>query len=165
MQDRKTTLIYETENFTLEIHPKPFVSREEGGHIKVVAKDKVITDRTMFTPQLALEFVWLSTVGGKALEIVMNKQNIPIIKINYEELGNWAYKESKLPTFHLHIFGRSKDAKVQIFPEAIKLPARETGFYDNFEPLTTEEMQMIHNEIVRLEQTRPFSRSLWKFNS
>jgi diadenosine tetraphosphate (Ap4A) HIT family hydrolase len=157
-------VIFETPNFTLEIHPKPFVSREEGGHIKVIAKNPEIHDRTSLTPNLALEFMWLSSISGEALMNIMNKQGIPVVKVNYEELGNWAYKDGKEPIFHLHIFGRSKDAKIQVFPEAVQLPARETGFYDNFKPLTKEDMTLVHDEILRLEKEGRFEKEIWKLD-
>ncbi len=34
--------IYETENFEVVTHEVPFVSREEGGHIKIVTKHGVV---------------------------------------------------------------------------------------------------------------------------
>jgi diadenosine tetraphosphate (Ap4A) HIT family hydrolase len=159
------TLIFETPNFTLEIHPRPFVSRNEGGHIKIISKNPEIQDRTMFTPDVAIEFMWLSSLAGKALENVMNRQGIHVVKINYEELGNWAYKEGKFPTFHLHIFGRTSDAKIQVFPEAVQLPARETGFYDEFEPLTENDIELIKKEIVELSKQEKYKEELWKLDT
>jgi hypothetical protein len=35
-------IIYESENFIVESYEKPLVSREEGGHIRLIAKDKNI---------------------------------------------------------------------------------------------------------------------------
>lgn len=159
------TLIFETSNFTLEIHPSPFVSREEGGHIKVISKNSAIQDRTMFSPNVALEFMWLSSIAGKALENAMNKQGIKVVKINYEELGNWAYKEGRKPTFHLHIFGRTSDAKIQVFPEAVQLPARETGFYDKFEPLTENDIELIRKEIKILSNQDNYKKEQWVLDS
>ena len=159
------TLIFETSNFSLEIHPRPFVSRKEGGHIKVVSKDPAIQDRTMFSPYVALEFMWLSSIAGKALENAMNKQGINVVKVNYEELGNWAYKEGRKPTFHLHIFGRTSDAKIQVFPEAVQLPARESGFYDMFEPLSESDIELIRKEIEVLANQDKYKKELWKLDS
>jgi len=40
----------------------------------------------------------------------MNDQAIPVVKINYEDLGNWAFKRNERPVLHLHIFGRAENA-------------------------------------------------------
>lgn len=154
-------LIYETENFTVESHPEPFVSREEGGHIKIIAK-RQITDRTQFTPKEAIEFIRLSMIVGEAFKLGMQKNGVNIIHINYEELGNWAFKRGEVPQFHLQIFGRVEGAKKQIFPEAVYLPDRSTGFYSDFKPLTVEDIQAIRIEIERLVIEERFQASKWR---
>ena len=53
--------------------------------------------------------------------------------------------------FHLHIFGRTIDAKYQKFPEAPYLPDRSTHFYDNFVPLNEEDVRNIQEELSHLE--------------
>jgi len=148
-------LIYETENFTIESHPEPFVSREEGGHIKIIAK-REITDRTQFTPKEAIEFIRLSMIVGEAYKIAMNKQGVEIVHINYEELGNWAFKRGEKPQFHLQIFGRVEDAKKQVFPEAVYLPDRSTGFYDGFVPLNESDIEAIREEIEKISKEERF---------
>ena len=155
-------LIYQTQNFTLEIHPQPFVSRADGGHLRIFPKDKArISDRRDFSSLEAIEFIRLSMIAGQALETVMNKQGIPVVKINYEELGNWAFKRGEKPILHLHIFGRAKNATKQIFPEAVQLPDRSTGFYDGFEPLNKKDILLIKNEVERLYQTDKYQDSNW----
>ena len=153
-------LIFETKKFTVESHPEPFVSREEGGHIKIVAK-RPVTDRTQFTPQEAIEFIRLSMIVGEAYKIAMNKQGVEIIHINYEELGNWAFKRKEKPQFHLQIFGRVANAKKQVFPEAVYLPDRSTGFYDGFKPLSGEDIKLIREEIERLFKEDKFQNANW----
>lgn len=32
---------------------------------------------------------------GEAMEIAMNSRGIPVVKVNYEDLGNWAWKKAK----------------------------------------------------------------------
>ncbi len=153
--------IYESENYIVESHEKPFISRNDGGHIRIKVKDKSITDRTKLTPLQAIELMRLTIIVGKALEDGMNKRNIPVVKINYEDLGNWAYKRNEQPFLHIHIFGRSKDAKKQVFPEAVYLPDRSTGFYDGFEPLNEEDLKVIKNEIETLFSSIEFSNKKW----
>jgi hypothetical protein len=62
---------------------------------------------------------------------------------------------------HIHIFGRSKDAKKQVFPEAVYLPARESGFYDGFEPLNDKDIKSIKKLIDLSLKMKKFSDSEW----
>jgi len=153
--------IYESQNFIVESHEKPFVSRTDGGHIRIKVKDTSITDRTKLTPTQAIELMRLTIIVGKALETGMNKRNIPVVKINYEDLGNWAYKRNEKPFLHIHIFGRSKDAKKQVFPEAVYLPDRSTGFYDGFKSLNEEDLKVIRNEIETLFSRIEYTDEKW----
>jgi diadenosine tetraphosphate (Ap4A) HIT family hydrolase len=157
-----SNLIFETNNFIVEARSAPFVSREEGGHIRILPKDTArLSDRTDLTPKEAIEFIRLSMIVGEALQKAMNERGVPVVKINYEDLGNWAFKEAKRPIFHLHIFGRAKNAKKQIFPEAVSLPDRSTGFYDGFKPLNKEDIALIKKYIQQLFKKKKFADSAW----
>ena len=90
-------LIYETKNFIVESHEKPFVTRTDGGHIRIKVKDKSITDRTKLSPKTAIELMRLTMIVGEAMEKGMNKRGINVIKINYQDMGNWAYKKGEKP--------------------------------------------------------------------
>lgn len=165
MNDTQNTLIFESPNFTVEIHPMPFVSRTDGGHIRIFPKDKArVTDRTVLTQQEAIEFMWLSMITGEAMEKGLNKQGIPVVKINYEELGNWAFKRNEQTVMHLHVFGRAENATKQIFPEAVYLPDRSSGFYDGFEPLTQEDITVIRAEIDTLLNSEKYSPKKWNIS-
>lgn len=162
MSQPQNLLIFESPNFTVEIHPQPFVSRADGGHIRIFPKDKArVTDRTVLTKAEAIEFMWLSMLTGEAMEKGLNKQGIPVVKINYEELGNWAFKRGEQTVMHLHVFGRAENATKQIFPEAVYLPDRSSGFYDGFEPLTAEDMQLIREEMDALLETDKYAPETW----
>ncbi|MDH5533238.1 MAG: hypothetical protein OEX81_02295 [Candidatus Pacebacteria bacterium] len=162
MSNIQDQLIYESKNFTVEIHPMPFVSREDGGHIRIFPKDKQrISDRTDFTKQEAIEFIWLSMLAGEAMQKGMNKQGIPVVKINYEDLGNWAFKRGERAVLHLHIFGRAENATKQVFPEAVYLPDRSSGFYDGFEPLSKMDMDVIRQDIEELLKTDKYNIESW----
>ncbi len=143
-------LIFETDSFVVEAPPKPFVSREEGGHIRIRIKDESITDRTKLSSRVAIEYMRLSMVVGEAMEVVMNSQGIPVVKINYQDMGNWAYKQGKKPFLHYHIFGRVLGAKHQPYPESVFLPDRSTGFYEGFIPLTTDDITQLKDEMTRI---------------
>ena len=141
--------IYETTNFILETREKPFVDREEGGHIRIWSKIKV-SDRTKLTPEQAIEYMKLSMVAGEAMTNVLRKQGVDIGIVNYQEMGNWSVFKPEGVTMHMHIFGRAKTATVQKYGEAVLLPQRNTGFYDKFQPLNEGDVVEIKKEIERL---------------
>ena len=154
-------LIYETQNFIVESHEKPFVSRTDGGHIRIRVKNKEVSDRTKLEPPVAIELMRLTMVVGEAMEVAMNNRGIPVIKINYQDMGNWAFKTGDKPFLHIHVFGRSKDSIQQPFPESVYLPDRNTGFYDGFEPLNMEDIEEIKKEIERISQKVKYRLENW----
>jgi diadenosine tetraphosphate (Ap4A) HIT family hydrolase len=154
-------VIYSSENFIVESCDKPFVSRTDGGHVRIKVKDKTISDRTKLTSKQAIELMRLTIIVGDSLEKAMNMQGIPVVKINYQDMGNWAYKTGENPYLHIHIFGRAKNAKKQIFPEAVYLPARESGFYNSFEPLNDEDTKLIRKLMDLSFKTNRFSNLEW----
>ena len=156
------SVFFTTKNFIVESHPKPFVSRADGGHIRIRVKDETIPDRTKLSPDQAIELMWLTMIVGEAMELGMNKLGIPVVKINYEELGNWVYKPGSGHAFlHVHVFGRAKNAVKQPFPEAVYLPDRSTGFYDGFEPLTDDDEKTILEIITNLQKQEKYSSPVW----
>lgn len=153
--------IYLTENFIVESHEKPFVSRTDGGHIRIRIKDASIPDRTHLSPVVAIELMRLTMMVGEALEKGMNNRGIRVVKINYQDMGNWTFKTGEKPFLHVHIFGRAQDAKYQIFPESVYLPARESGFYDAFEPLDEEDILEIQRQIEAILGQDKYKISKW----
>ncbi len=140
-------IVYETDNFTVEVGNLTFVSRTDGGHLRIKMKNPV-ADRTQLTPKQAIEYTRLSMIVGQALKVAMNNRGIPVVNVNYQDMGNWAWKKDPVePKLHMHIFGRSKDAIKQIFPEAVQLPAMETGFYDDNEKLNDEDILELRKQI------------------
>jgi diadenosine tetraphosphate (Ap4A) HIT family hydrolase len=144
--------IYETTHFIVETPNTPFVDKAEGGHIRIMSKIKV-SDRTKLTPEQAIEYMKLSMVAGEALTIIMGKQGIEIGIVNYQEMGNWSVFKPEGVTMHLHIFGRAKTATIQKYGEAVLLPQKKTGFYENFKTLNEEDVKEMRTEIERLLNT------------
>ena len=142
-------VILETKTFSVEVPEKPFVDREDGGHLRILSKLKV-KDRTELNTKQTVEYALLSEVVGKALELAMTKRGIDIGNVNWQEMGNWSVFKSEGITLHMHIFGRAKNAKVQKYGEAVKLPFRDTGFYDGFEKLNQDDVSAIKREIEDL---------------
>lgn len=153
--------IYQTKNFIVESHERPFVSRTDGGHIRIRTKDTSIHDRTQLAPTVAIELMRLTMIIGEAMEKGLIHRGIKVVKVNYQDMGNWAYKKGEKPFLHVHIFGRSRDAKYQVFPESVYLPTRESGFYDKFEPLTKEDIIEIQKQIEILVKLKKYQLSMW----
>lgn len=153
--------IYNTDNFIVEAHPAPFIPRTEGGHIRIKVKNLSIMERTQLTPNMAIELMRLTMVVGEAFQNAMNKIGIPVIKINYQDMGNWAYKEGKLPFLHIHVFGRTADAVKQPWPESMYLPDRKTGFYDGFTPLSADDLIVIREEIEKIFKEEKYKDENW----
>lgn len=154
-------IIHETENFIVESSERPFVSRTDGGHIRIGIKDKTVADRTKLDPQVAIELMRLSMIVGEAFELAMNNRGVPVVKINYQDMGNWAYKTGDKPSLHYHVFGRASNAIKQPWPESVYLPDRNTGFYEGFEPLNEEDVTEIKDQIAIVEQKDKYQVSEW----
>lgn len=105
-------VILETKTFCVEVPEKPFVDREDGGHLKIMSKIRV-KDRTELNSHQTVEYALLSEVVGKALELAMNNRGIEIGNINWQEMGNWSVFKPEGITLHMHIFGRANNAKTQ----------------------------------------------------
>jgi len=155
--------IYQTDNFIVEAFEKPHVDRQDGGHIKIYPI-KPILDRTELTPQLAIEFIRLTMLIGDAMKRAMTNRGIEITRVNYQDMGNWAFKKNKQPVFHMHIYGRARCAKFQPYQEAVQLPDRSTGFYDKFEPLNKEDILEMQKQIEVLLRQKKYQSSEWGLN-
>jgi len=142
-------IILETSSFYVEVPEKPFVDREDGGHLRIMSKNKV-KDRTELSTEQSIEYALLSEVVGKALELAMDDQGIEIGNINWQEMGNWSVFKPEGITLHMHIFGRAKNAITQKYGEAVQLPFRDTGFYDGFQKLNSEDVSAVKEKMAEL---------------
>lgn len=152
--------IYETENFIVEAFDRPFVTRTDGGHIKITPKVEVL-DRTELSPELAIELMRLTMIIGKATTIGLNNRGIDVGRINYQENGNWGVLKPDGPYLHIHITGRAKSAKFQKWGDALHLPKRDTGFYDDFEPLSDEDIKEIQKQIDVILKEEKYQNKEW----
>lgn len=141
-----------TENFEIQAASRPFVDRSEGGHIYIFPIVPV-RDRTLLSPALAIEYMKLSMIVGEALKSAMSRRGVDIGIVNYQDMGNWGVFKHEGPTLHMHIYGRATTATIQKYGDAVQLPHRETGFYDNFKPLDVQDIQEIKADIEKLMTT------------
>lgn len=139
--------IHESKNFIVEAREKPHITRTDGGHIVIRPKREGIVDRQGLTAEEAAELMELTIVVGKAMAIALNNRGIDIGRINYHDMGNWSVFKPEGPLLHIHLYGRAKSAKIQKYGDAMHLPHRKTGFYDNFKPLNDEDVKEIKKEI------------------
>lgn len=153
-------IIYETENFKVFVPSEPHVSRLDGGHL-VISGKRYINDRTQLSPKEAIELIRLTMILGEAMSIGLNKNNIAVERINYQENGNWAYLNNEKPFFHIHLYGRTKNAISQKWGEALYFPDPKTHFYDNFESLNSKDIKYIQEEIQKLENTDKYNIENW----
>ena len=156
------SLIYETENFIVQSADKPHVDRDDGGHVVILPKARVL-DRQHLSPKLAIELMRLTVFVGQAMMKVMNEHGVDVGIINYQNMGNWSVFKPEGPYFHYHLYGRAKSAKYQKYGETVFTPLRENDpeFYENFKPLTDEDVRDIGEEIKKLFGEEKFSNKEW----
>lgn len=155
-------LVYETDNFTLTAVEKPHVTRTDGGHLKVASKVRY-ADLLDLTPQLAVEMEWLVMLAGEAMTVGLRNRGIDIGIINYQDNKNWGVFNPDGPYLHVHLYGRAKNAKIHKYGDACTFPHRETGFYDNFEPLNDGDIKEIQKQIEILLKEDKYKKENWHF--
>jgi hypothetical protein len=158
-------LIFENADFIVESPELPLVDRNDGGHITITPKRKVI-DRQQLTCGEAIEWMRLSIVAGEALQQVMTALGVPIGRVNYQDNGNWSVFKPEGPQLHLHIFGRAKNATQQKYGQALFFPHRDTHpeFYSNVHPLNHRDIFLIREKIIDLLKEKKFSNEKWNVN-
>ncbi len=156
------SMIYESENFFVEAVEKPHVDRDDGGHIKIYPKVRLL-DRQQLSPKQAIELMRLTIVVGQAMTKVMNEHGVDIGRINYQDNGNWTVFKPEGPYLHIHLYGRAKSAKTHKYGQACYFPHREEKpeYYENFKPLNEDDVKDIRIEIERLFKEEKFSDSEW----
>ncbi len=155
-------LIYENRDFFIEAVDKPHVDRDEGGHIKIVPKQRV-QDRQQLSPRLAIELMRLTIVAGEAMSTVMNRHGVDIGRINYQDNSNWSVFKPEGPYLHIHLYGRAKSAKVNPYGKAIIACTRDEdpGHYARMKPLTAEDIEDMRKEIERLLVLPKYADPAW----
>lgn len=148
-------IICTTKTFNVEIPEKPFIDRADGGHVRIMSRIKV-KDRTELNLEQTIEYALLSEVVGKALEEGMTERGIDIGNVNWQEMGNWSVFKPEGITLHMHVFARAKNAIVQKYGEAVKLPFRDTGFYDDFNKLSSDDIKVIKEKMRKLLGTEKY---------
>lgn len=151
-------LILETQDFIVESHDKAHHSRENGGHLKIKPKQAFVHRQDM-PLDLAAGLMHLTMVAGEAATNVLRRKGLDIVRINYQDNGNWAYKPeiNKPNHLHMHLYIRTShemhpdnDPRFQPFPDALVFPPPTTNYYDHFEPLSSDDCSDIKTEMLSL---------------
>ncbi|MBU0894786.1 MAG: hypothetical protein KKF48_05525 [Nanoarchaeota archaeon] len=155
-------LIYETKDFIVEAVEKPHVDREDGGHIKISPKVRLL-DRQQLSPKQAIELMKLTIIVGQAMTKIMNENGVDIGRINYQDNGNWTVFSPKGSYLHIHLYGRAKSAKTHKYGQACFFPHREEKpeYYENFKPLNEKDVKGIKEEIKMLLNQDKYLDSNW----
>lgn len=141
-------VIHETEHFVAGVPESPHVDRDDGGHVIIWPKMKV-RDRTKLSPEQAIELMKLTMMVGEAMETALNERGIDVVRINYQDNGNWGFLSPSGPFLHVHLYGRAKSSKMQKHGEALHLPMQD-GFYDNCRPLSEDDVAAIRDVMNRV---------------
>lgn len=159
-------VILETNNFIVSGHDQPHHDRNNGGHAKVTPKER-FGECTEMPLELYLTMMQLVVATGEAITLVMRQKGINIVRINYQDNGNWAYfpKTNKKPHIHIHLYSRTLnekhpegDPRFRAFPNALVLPyvGDYPEYYRSFKPYSEEDCSDIKTEIERLLVTEKY---------
>lgn len=154
--------VYETEDFIVVAAAKPHLTRKDGGHIVIKPKRKLVNRQELSAKQ-AIELMRLTIVVGQAMTNGLRKQGISLGRINYQDNGNWSVFKPEGPYFHIHLYGRAKDAKKQKYGQSLHFPHKDEHpeFYENLEPLNKEDVKIIKKEIELIFKQKKYSDSEW----
>lgn len=164
------SLILENKDFVVTAHDKPHHSRENGGHIIIRPKQQ-FAHRQEMPLDLAADLMHLTMVVGEAATKVMRASGVDVVRINYQDNGNWAYKPeiNKTNQLHVHLYLRSPqekhpddDPRFQPFPDALVFPPPTTNYYDKFVSLTDQDCANIKQEIIKLLATAKYQNVRFK---
>lgn len=155
-------LVFKTENFIVEAPEKPHVDRNDGGHIKIYPKIRLL-DRQKLSSKEAIELMRLTIIVGEAMNKIMNEHGVDIGRINYQDNGNWTVFSPQGSYLHIHLYGRAKSAKIHEYGQACFFPHREEKpeYYKKFKPLNKDDIKAIKEEIDTLLKKKEYQNSNW----
>jgi diadenosine tetraphosphate (Ap4A) HIT family hydrolase len=160
-------LILETTKFIVSGHDQPHHDRDNGGHAKVTPKQRY-GDRTEMPMGEYLALMQLVMLTGEAITTVLRQRGVPVVRINYQDNGNWGYFPGRQTEPHLHIqlYVRSQheqhpesDPRFRAFPDALVFPFIDEypEYYRSFKPYSEEDCAAIRAEMERLLGTEKYA--------
>lgn len=148
-------IFYKTKNFVVDAWDNPHIDRGDGGHI--IIKPKIsVENRWDLNLNKSKEIILLSILVGEAMKIGMNKNGIPVERINFQDNGNWGINTKEGPKFHLHLYGRAKNSINQKRGEALYFPDKKTKFWKKLNPLNGEDIKEILKQIKLISKRKKY---------
>lgn len=160
-------IILETKNFIVLAPDRPHHHRNNGGHIKVASKQH-FSERTQMPRELYLEMMEIVRLVGEAIPLALKKLDIDVVRINYQDNGNWSFfpdAETK-PYAHVHLYIRTmselhptNDPRFQPFPHALFFPyiKEHPDYYNSFKSFSESDCALIKQSILGLLNTEKYT--------
>lgn len=137
------TTVLATRFFTVKSPAHPHVPACDGGHLFIEVNDPDIEDRTQLSADAAIECMWLTMVVGQAFTEIMEKGGHALYRINYQDNGNWSFLRGERPRMHIHIYGRTRGERSQVYGQALHFPDPADERYRLFLPLDEATLRQI----------------------
>lgn len=138
--------ICESSHFNVFCANEPHLSREDGGHLVIVPKERIPNRWDLSEPQ-SNECMNLSKLVGQSMLEGLNERKLDIRRINFQDNGNWEIDHPKGPNFHLHLYGRAFNAPHQTHGEALHFSNKETQFWKDLNQLDEDDVKAIQSRI------------------
>jgi len=159
-------VIFETDKFLVLAADHPHHDRNNGGRAKVMPKQR-FGDRTEMANDLYLALMQLVRLSGEAITTVIRRKGIDVVRINYQDMGNWCYfpETRGEPHIHVQLYVRSNgekhptdDPRFRAFPEALFLPyvGDSPEYYESFQRYSDDDCKDIKAEIEQLLQSEKY---------
>ena len=147
-------IIIKTKNFIICTIKNPHIDREEGGHVVVASNTDKYTTIEEMPRDILHELIDIASICGKYIKSMFANESIDIGIINYQVNGNWSALNNVRDPVHMHLYGRAKHSKNQLYGSALFLPDFETGFYDHNQGLPMSDIiylreKLLHDEIIK----------------
>jgi diadenosine tetraphosphate (Ap4A) HIT family hydrolase len=139
-------VIYETAHCRVEVPAEPHIDRTDGGHL-VVRPRQPLCNRPQLQPDAAIDMMKTTMIVGEAMETALNRRGIDVVRINYQDNGNWGFGGPHGPSLHVHLYGRARSSRRQQHGQALYLPAYESGAYNGLVRLNEDDIAEIRAQI------------------
>jgi diadenosine tetraphosphate (Ap4A) HIT family hydrolase len=156
-------IIYESLHFIVEAVDKPLIDRDDGGHIIIEPKIKIV-DRQQLSPAQAIELMRLTMAVGEAMKIGLAHNGVDIGRINYQDNGNWSVLKPEGAFLHVHLYGRAINSRSQPYGQACHFPhpMDQPEFYASLKPLRADDIIMVRRVLLEVLCEPKYADQSWR---
>lgn len=143
-------IVWENPRFEIRIPREPHIDAQDGGHVVIYPKARV-----SYTWQLPKrdrkELIDLEAACERAM-----LDALPADHVNIQRNGNWFFlqrpraKKGTGPHLHVHIYGRSKTSRRQLWGQALKFPDPKTGWLKQISPMDKKQITAFSRTLRKL---------------